>query len=149
MTPFDRNALQKRKHHTSMIITRYVQMASDLGLTPQQRRFAIDRWKHKKRGTGGSLTVEEWEDMLQQFGGCCAFCGEDAPLTVEHVIPKSVGGGFTKENILPTCYYCNNLRGKIFATSPTLLFTLEFELYSPPESQESRILRIAMPVRFT
>lgn len=32
-------------------------------------------------------------------------------LTVDHVIPRSKGGPFSKENLITSCYACNNARG--------------------------------------
>ena len=144
---YNANALRNNKSYTEDVIVRYVSMALKAGVDPLHRRFAIERWKHRKRGTSGTLTVEDWEEMIQTYGGLCPFCQEYSKLTVEHVVPKAMGGGFSMENIVPACYSCNNLRSRIFSTSPRLLFSLEFPLYSP--SQESRILRMADPVRLT
>ncbi|MHA1961832.1 MAG: HNH endonuclease [Candidatus Thorarchaeota archaeon] len=78
----------------------------------------------------------------------CPFCRErNQKLTVEHIVPKAMGGGFSKENVVPACAHCNNLRSRVFSISPHLLFALEFPLYS--EDSESRILRMADPVRLT
>ncbi len=144
---FNANALKNNKAYTSAVIVRYVQMAIVGGIDSLHRRFAIERWKHRKRGTAGTLTVEEWEAMIQTYDNRCPFCQEYSKLTVEHVVPKAMGGGFSKENIVPACSPCNNLRSRIYSTSPTLLFALEFPLYSP--SHESSILRMADPVRLT
>ena len=144
---FNANALKNNSTYISAVIIRYVNLATLMGVDSLHRRFAIERWKHRKRGTSGTLTVEEWEGMIQTYGGLCPFCQERSKLTVEHVVPKAMGGGFSKENIVPACSSCNNLRSRIFSVSPRLLFSLEFPLYSP--SHESRILRMADPVRLT
>lgn len=33
------------------------------------------------------------------------------PLTVDHILPKSLGGHYTLENLQPMCYNCNNKKG--------------------------------------
>ena len=144
---YNTNALKEKSNYASAVITRYVLMAIAGGVDSTHRRFAIERWKHRKKGTQGTLTVEEWEEMLRVHGGCCPFCGEPTILTVEHLVPKSLGGGFSKENILPACEFCNSARGKIFSVSTKLLFALEFSLYSA--DNKSRTLRMADPVRLT
>lgn len=70
---------------------------------------------HKKRirkiSVPTTLTAEEWEQIKKQFKSRCIYCGEKKPLTHEHIIPLSRGGGFTKDNILPACKECNSRRG--------------------------------------
>jgi len=70
---------------------------------------------HKKRlreiSLPNTLTAEEWVQIKKQFKHRCIYCGEKKPLTHEHIIPLSRGGGFTKDNILPACKECNSRRG--------------------------------------
>ena len=144
---YNANALKENSAYSSAVIIRYIKLALLADISPLHRRFAVERWKHRKRGTVGTLTVAEWRTLIQESDGCCPFCHERTKLTIEHVVPKAMGGGFSKENILPACSHCNNLRCKIYSVSPHLLFALEFPLHSI--SQESRILRMADPVRLT
>src|ERR1043166_8431150 len=37
----------------------------------------------------------------------CWYCGRTGKLTRDHVVPKSKGGTNRHNNILPTCYDCN------------------------------------------
>ncbi len=53
------------------------------------------------------LTVEQWNEALNFFGNECAYCGDGGRLEKEHIIPVSMGGGFTKKNIIPSCPACN------------------------------------------
>ncbi len=40
--------------------------------------------------------------------GCCQYCGHIAgPLTIDHVLPRSRGGGTTWENCVAACLPCN------------------------------------------
>jgi 5-methylcytosine-specific restriction endonuclease McrA len=42
----------------------------------------------------------------------CQYCGrKDVPLTIDHVIPRSRGGGESWENLITACKSCNTLKG--------------------------------------
>lgn len=42
----------------------------------------------------------------------CQYCGSpSAPLTIDHIIPRSRGGGDTWENLTTACIVCNNRKG--------------------------------------
>ncbi len=55
------------------------------------------------------LTRDEWLEILEVFGHCCAYClRSDLKLTVDHVVPVSRGGDHTAENVVPACIGCNS-----------------------------------------
>lgn len=55
-----------------------------------------------------SFSIEDWKICKAYFNNSCAYCGDEASkLQYEHFIPLSKEGGFTKENILPSCQRCN------------------------------------------
>ena len=112
----------------TFVVERYIDMAKEAGIDRRHRKFAIMRWVHRKKGRPGTLTVEQWEAILEETGGCY-FCGEPdlSYITFEHVMPKSIGGGFTAENIVPACVRCNNIRGRLFNVSVPLFIAIEFE----------------------
>ena len=118
----------KKESEWTHVITRYLKMAERAGIDRQHRKFAVIRWVQKRKGRGGTLTVEEWEKMLKITGGCY-YCGESNPkfITFEHLMPKSIGGGFTAENIVPACDRCNSIRGRLFNVSVPLFLAIEFE----------------------
>jgi len=41
----------------------------------------------------------------------CQYCGSRTQLTVDHVVPRSKGGGSTWENIVASCAPCNRRKG--------------------------------------
>ena len=41
----------------------------------------------------------------------CQYCGSRSNLTVDHVIPRSKGGGSSWENIVASCAPCNRRKG--------------------------------------
>lgn len=57
-----------------------------------------------------TLTLEQWEFACEWFDDCCAYCGEEAFLGEDHLIPVSKGGPRTALNIIPACWECNNAK---------------------------------------
>ncbi|MCA9730904.1 HNH endonuclease [candidate division KSB1 bacterium] len=52
------------------------------------------------------------KNVLRRDGFRCQYCGEKSqPLTVDHVIPKRMGGQDTWENLVCACFNCNNKKG--------------------------------------
>lgn len=67
-------------------------------------------------GVEATLTPQEWNDLLEAYRHRCAYCGVDGPMTQDHVVPISAGGGHTKDNVVPACQSCNSRKGtKIWA----------------------------------
>lgn len=71
----------------------------------------------------------------------CVYCGTSTSLTLDHVIPRSRGGQNTWENLVTSCFRCNNrkgdstpeearmkMRSKPFAPSFTYLIQLDEDL---------------------
>lgn len=59
-----------------------------------------------------TLTDEEWQRTVNDFGGLCAYCGEVPFAHLEHFIGIVQGGGSTPGNCLPSCIACNNKKAK-------------------------------------
>lgn len=76
--------------------------------TRQARRA---RRKAKEAGTGGNVTAEEWRSLCAQHDHRCAACGERRPLSVDHIVPLSLGGTSDISNLQPLCEECNSLKG--------------------------------------
>jgi 5-methylcytosine-specific restriction endonuclease McrA len=50
--------------------------------------------------------------VLARDSWTCQYCGSEKPgLTVDHVIPRSKGGGSSWENIVASCAPCNRKKG--------------------------------------
>jgi 5-methylcytosine-specific restriction endonuclease McrA len=48
-------------------------------------------------------------NILRRDGNRCQYCSRaDQPLTLDHIVPKSQGGGDTWENLVTACTKCNN-----------------------------------------
>ena len=58
-------------------------------------------------GCENTLTHDQWQAVLKQYKNRCVYCGRKVKLTVDHIIPISLGGTHTKKNVLPACMDCN------------------------------------------
>lgn len=76
----------------------------------QQQRRAL------KAQLPSTLTDEQWDNAKQHFSNGCAYCGiaekqhivdTGQQLHQDHFIPLTRGGGYTVENIIPSCRSCN------------------------------------------
>lgn len=67
--------------------------------------------------------IRLFEEVYARDGGRCVYCGivarrpgrgvRRAPdlATLDHVVPRSLGGPLTRENLVLACSVCNNERG--------------------------------------
>ncbi|MEO7993429.1 MAG: HNH endonuclease [bacterium] len=50
--------------------------------------------------------------LFARDGYCCQYCGSgERQLTIDHVVPRTKGGGHTWDNLVTACKRCNNLKG--------------------------------------
>lgn len=56
----------------------------------------------------GFFDDERLKAILPQ---ACWYCGETANLSMDHIIPRSRGGGDTGENLITVCRSCNSSKG--------------------------------------
>ena len=61
---------------------------------------------HRRDQMRGVWTPEEWAAVCEQYGNVCLACGKPE-VTVDHVVPISLGGSNTIENLQPLCRSCN------------------------------------------
>jgi 5-methylcytosine-specific restriction endonuclease McrA len=71
------------------------------------RQCWFNRTSYEK-GAKGKHTRQEWEELLELFGGLCAYCKVNKATDRDHVIPISKGGSNEITNILPACDNCNS-----------------------------------------
>ena len=79
------------------------------------RRYA------REKGAIGSHTLEEWENLKDEFDNKCAFCRKKVKLTKDHIIPLSENGTDYIDNIQPLCRSCNSRKWKFIYENKDLL----------------------------
>lgn len=82
-----------------------IEKMRELWKTQFQRRAA------RKKNLPSTLTHKEWEEIKKIYDFCCAYCGQQKPLSQDHIIPILDGGGHVYENIVPACKSCNSKKG--------------------------------------
>lgn len=66
-----------------------------------------------KRGLPGTLTIQQWEQRVNETNDRCTFCGGPNE-SIEHVKPLHWGeAGNTYANCVPCCIRCNELRNYV------------------------------------
>jgi 5-methylcytosine-specific restriction endonuclease McrA len=89
----------RRRHHWRYMV--------DQGF----RLYHRSKSKHRKAKQRGStalmLTADQLWRRWVEFDHCCAYCGTDGDMHIEHVIPISKGGEHHLGNIVPACQRCN------------------------------------------
>ena len=66
-------------------------------------RYVVAKWRHRR----GHLCTKS---AIKARDRMCAYCGGTAE-TVDHVLPRSRGGGLTWENAVAACLRCNHRKG--------------------------------------
>lgn len=62
----------------------------------------------RQKGSEGSHTLSEWEDLKAKNNFICVKCSQKKKLTKDHIIPISKGGSNFIKNIQPLCRNCNS-----------------------------------------
>ena len=86
------------------------------------------RYKLRKRNIKGIYSFIEWKNLKEKYNYMCLCCKRFEPeikLTVDHIIPISLGGNNDISNIQPLCISCNSKKGnrKIINYSKLYNFT--------------------------
>jgi len=51
-------------------------------------------------------------EVLRRDNYSCQYCGQSVPhMTIDHVVPRHMGGGHTWENLVTACPACNHRKG--------------------------------------
>ncbi len=70
--------------------------------------------------------------VIRRAQGCCEYCGAQArysadSFTVDHIIPRSLGGPTSLENLAYCCFGCNQHKSvRISAPDPTTEMSAPF-----------------------
>ena len=63
-----------------------------------------------------TMQGDVWDAILQEFEGCCVYCGhgptrENRGIVPDHVVPATSFGELVIGNTVPACQTCNDARG--------------------------------------
>ena len=80
-------------------------------LHPEKNAQYFNNRRGRIQQADGSFTSREWKKLCKHYNYTCLCCGRREPeikLTVDHVIPLSIGGTNSIDNIQPLCQSCNS-----------------------------------------
>ena len=69
-----------------------------------------EAWIKREKAKARGLRKTRWWQQ-KTASGKCHYCGAVSPLkelTMDHLMPLAMGGGSTKDNLVPACKACNS-----------------------------------------
>jgi 5-methylcytosine-specific restriction endonuclease McrA len=63
--------------------------------------------KRRAASAGEHFTFEEWEALVVEHAGHCAYCGSTERIEADHRTRLCRGGSNLIANVLPACRHCN------------------------------------------
>ena len=76
---------------------------------PDKHRLHEQTRRARKLEVGGVITEIEWLDLCAHYNNQCLSCGSTTKkLTLDHVVPLSLGWSNTIDNAQPLCLSCNS-----------------------------------------
>ena len=78
---------------------------------PDAHQVQTSRQRSRRAGCINTLSAQDWSWIRWSFDNRCLCCGRTPPdvvITIDHIIPLSVGGTNTRENVQPLCVACNS-----------------------------------------
>lgn len=82
----------------------------NLDLVRLYSRIGEQKRRALMNGIISTLTKDEWSALLEVCDNKCLCCGRDEKITMDHIIPVSMGGTHTIDNIQPLCSSCNSTK---------------------------------------
>lgn len=101
-TEFKKDSQKMEKHN---------QWKGGISKLPSYNTFMSIRRRTRKKSSGGSHTIVEWETLKKNFNYMCLCCKKIEPeikLSEDHIVPLKYGGSDNIENIQPLCLLCNS-----------------------------------------
>lgn len=71
-------------------------------------------YRIRKMQASGHHSKQEWENLKKNYANMCLCCKKFEPeikLSEDHILPLSLGGSDSIENIQPLCLTCNKKKG--------------------------------------
>ena len=86
------------------------------------------------KGTGSSNKWRKIREQIIRRDGCCQMCGSDERLSVDHIVPRTLGGDDNPNNLQVLCSSCNSSKGGRFFDRPRTPPTLPVSFYPKNDS---------------
>lgn len=67
--------------------------------------------RRRRAKAGGVLTGRQWRAVLEFYNHTCLRCGSAESISMDHVVPLSLGGSHEVCNVQPLCMPCNRMKG--------------------------------------
>lgn len=106
--PSAEERLQRLREHRNAYMKRWRIVNRGTEKYKALNRAKSRRYWNRKRALVGDYSHAEWQALCAKYNFRCACCGEQKPLTVDHVVPLSKGGANLIENLQPLCQSCNS-----------------------------------------
>lgn len=107
-----RNAEYNRQYYQSHKEEFAERQRKDLANKPERFQSAVLRRRAKRRELPRDFTAQDWIRCKNYWNGCCCYCGNQAgfwnPISADHFIALSKGGGTITTNMIPACKSCNS-----------------------------------------
>jgi 5-methylcytosine-specific restriction endonuclease McrA len=115
-------SLRSRVDHVASWVQRYCRFVPISAISVELARFDTQKLQNPEIDgveyqQGELFGYEVREYLLEKWGRRCAYCGaENAPLQIEHIVPKGRGGSNRVSNLTLACQECNQEKGNQTAT---------------------------------
>lgn len=62
---------------------------------------------HLDEQSGRAFSHRAWKRHLKQIHDYCCYCGAPDPSTLDHYVPRYLGGSSHPDNLVLCCWQCN------------------------------------------
>ena len=77
------------------------------------KKVTRQRARAAERGLGHDLTNDDWSGILEAYRWACVYCGATKRIVMDHFHPVCLGGGTTRDNVVPACWRCNSEKSRM------------------------------------
>jgi 5-methylcytosine-specific restriction endonuclease McrA len=100
-----------RKWYRSHIEKERERKRKEYKANPEKANVRKQNYRARLLKNGGEITATEWRELKKKYNYTCLCCKRREPeikLTLDHVVPVSLGGRNVIENTQPLCKSCNS-----------------------------------------
>jgi 5-methylcytosine-specific restriction endonuclease McrA len=83
----------------------------------------------KLKQSGSTSAWRKLREQVIRRDGCCQMCGTEERLSVDHIVPRTLGGSDSLDNLQVLCSSCNSAKGGRFFDRPKTPPTLPVSFY--------------------